>query len=96
MKQYSEPMHLALIIAALAALSASLTACGSAVTPTPIVAPPTSSVEPNAPAAGTVTASGVVVPAQVSEMGFFLSAPVREVNVSEGIWCGGSNTRRAG
>jgi len=62
-----------------------LTACGSQ---TPAVATPvsttTSPQEANTAAEGTVIASAVIVPAQISEMGFAISAPVREVAVKEG------------
>lgn len=62
-----------------------LTACGSqtpaVVTP---VSTPTSPQGANTPADGTVIASAVIVPAQISEMGFVISAPVREVTVKEG------------
>jgi HlyD family secretion protein len=87
MKRSYRPILLNLPIITLTGLSIILTACaGQAGTEIShaTVTEPTAIVEPNASVPGTVTASAVIVPVQVSEMGFTISAPVREVTVKEG------------
>ena len=49
-----------------------------------VVSPVSAAPSPSASAQGTVTASAVVVPAQVSELGFLISGIAREVPVKEG------------
>src|SRR6476620_1444514 len=51
---------------------------------TVLVNPVLAAPNPNGSAQKTVTASGVVVPAQVSELGFLISGIAREVPVKEG------------
>ena len=76
---------LVLTIIALTVLGTVLTACASpANTQTAPVTASAKPTESSAPAPGTVTASAVIVPAQVSEMGFIISAPIKEVSVKEG------------
>lgn len=71
-------------LAASVILTIMLAGCAA---PTPATLPtsaPTASVNSNTSTSGNVTASAVVVPAQISQMGFLLSDTVREVNIKEG------------
>jgi len=71
-------------LAASMILTIALAGCAS---PNPTTLPtsaPTASVNSNTSASGRVTASAVVVPAQTSQLGFLLSAPVKEVDIKEG------------
>ncbi len=65
-------------------LSMALAGCAA---PTPAVLPtslPTIPVTTSSSTSSSVTASAVVAPAQTSQLGFLLSAPVKEVDVKEG------------
>jgi len=62
------------------------TGCAAASTPTEVVTPAASATPDHSfiSSNGIVFASANVVPARISQMGFVLSAPVKEVNVKEG------------
>ncbi len=65
-------------------LTIALTGCAA---PTPTALPtsvPTPLAGSNITASGDVTASAVVAPAQTAQLGFLVSAPVKEVDVKEG------------
>lgn len=61
-----------------------LAGCASQTPTTPPLSAPTAASSSNAPASGNVTASALVVPAQTSQMGYLISATVRDVMVKEG------------
>ncbi len=63
-----------------------LTGCASPSTPVAVATPSVTATPDHSfiSSSGIVTASANVVPAQVSELGFILSAPVKEVDVKEG------------
>jgi len=63
-----------------------LTGCASSPTPTEVVTPLASATPDHSfiSPSGIVSASANVVPAQTSQMGFLISAPVKEVDVKEG------------
>ena len=63
-----------------------LTACASTSTPTAVATPSASPTPDHSfiSASGVVSASANVVPAQTSQMGFLISANVKEVDVQEG------------
>jgi RND family efflux transporter MFP subunit len=83
MKRSYRPILLRLTVITLTMLTACASPANTEISPA-TVATPTTIVEPNVSAPGTVTASAVIVPAQVSEMGFTISAPVKGVTVKEG------------
>jgi HlyD family secretion protein len=78
-------LRICLLITTLAALAAASTACGRAAppTPTPIATSPVVAARSLA-SAGTVTASGVVVPAQEASLSLPSDGVVAEVLVTEG------------
>ncbi len=71
-------------LAASAILTIALTGCTASTPATLPTSAPTASVNSNVSASGNVTASAVVVPAQTSQLGFLLSATVKEVDIKEG------------
>lgn len=71
-------------LAASMILTVALAGC-TALTPTPLpTSAPTASASSSDSASGELTASAVVAPAQTSQLGFLLSAPVKEVDIKEG------------
>ena len=71
-------------LAASVILTIALAGC---VAPTPATLPtsaPTASINSNVSASGILTAAAVVVPAQTSQLGFLLSATVKNVDIKEG------------
>jgi HlyD family secretion protein len=79
------PMLTSASLSASLALAILLAACGSpANTALPPTSVPTKPANNNSSAPGTVVASGVVAPVQTSQMGFVISAPVKEVAMKEG------------
>jgi multidrug efflux pump subunit AcrA (membrane-fusion protein) len=65
------------------ALAFLMAGCGNPDTP-PAITPPSPAVPVVGPAPSGVTASVKVVPARTSDLGFVISAPVKEIDVAEG------------
>ncbi len=85
MKKHYWSMLTSASLSASLALAILLAACGSpASTALPPTLVPTKPTNSNSSAPGTVLASAVVAPVQTSQMGFVISAPVKEVTVKEG------------
>lgn len=73
----SAGMILTFILAGCAAQTPAPAALPTSVSSTPVT-------DTSSSTADSVTASAVVVPAQISQLGFLLSAPVKEVDIKEG------------